>query len=633
MSFLIGTGIIKHDTLQSKYNQILKDCMKAQKITLLEYEYLIKFISDNILVNSSWLIEIIDRLNDKNLCDIICGSCQNLFDNISNKIIHKNLSLDLVNDRKNYIDFNKEQKKTLLNLLSFLSNHQEPFYGVYGYAGTGKTTILVELVIYLLKNKLIKSVALTAPTNKAVNVIKSKFKNYIIELYEVISKKKLDMARNFDFDDILHKLVDLGIKINFITIHKLLSFQMDFNDEGDTILIFKNSKKSLLDNYNMVLIDECSMISVSMIEHIFNEIRRIKTSNNYQNLPKIIFSGDPAKLPPVHESSSVIFTYSNIPNITLKKVMRTKLESVMNICYQMRLWALDIDFKLPELKSYICDGVYAYQNNSSKIKTKWFKKCLEYFSNTEKNECNIILTWTNRQSDEYNMKIRTLLFGENIDKYVVGDILILNDFYVNLDYTQSTVKLYTSEQIKIVNIQQINKKIDKFSNNISKLNTNKYFESQYKQFINFANKIINTDYECYKLYVKLFNHDHDDNKNTILYVIKDSNLLKWTNDKDLISSNIKKLKNMIVKKFPDKNTLIEEQIIKPLWRQFHKNIISPFANVNYGYSITCHKGQGSSFYNVFVDTVDIMSNIKTLEMRKCLYTALSRTTNELHILV
>ena len=90
---------------------------------------------------------------------------------------------------------------------------------------------------------------------------------------------------------------------------------------------------------------------------------------------------------------------------------------------------------------------------------------------------------------------------------------------------------------------------------------------------------------------------------------------------------------MIVKKFPDKNTLIEEQIIKPLWRQFHKNIISPFANVNYGYSITCHKGQGSSFYNVFVDTVDIMSNIKTLEMRKCLYTALSRTTNELHILV
>ena len=43
-------------------------------------------------------------------------------------------------------------------------------------------------------------------------------------------------------------------------------------------------------------------------------------------------------------------------------------------------------------------------------------------------------------------------------------------------------------------------------------------------------------------------------------------------------------------------------------------MIQPFANVNYGYAITCHKGQGSNFYNVFVDIEDIVKNNKEEEI-------------------
>ena len=78
---------------------------------------------------------------------------------------------------------------------------------------------------------------------------------------------------------------------------------------------------------------------------------------------------------------------------------------------------------------------------------------------------------------------------------------------------------------------------------------------------------------------------------------------------------------------------IEKDLIKSLWHEFKKNILDQFANINYGYAITCHKAQGSNFYNVFVDSTDILGNNNMNDARKCLYTATSRTSNELHILL
>ena len=39
-----------------------------------------------------------------------------------------------------------------------------------------------------------------------------------------------------------------------------------------------------------------------------------------------------------------------------------------------------------------------------------------------------------------------------------------------------------------------------------------------------------------------------------------------------------------------------------------------------------------SYYNVYIDAGDIMKNNKDTEMKRCLYTAFTRTENELNIL-
>jgi ATP-dependent exoDNAse (exonuclease V) alpha subunit len=76
-----------------------------------------------------------------------------------------------------------------------------------------------------------------------------------------------------------------------------------------------------------------------------------------------------------------------------------------------------------------------------------------------------------------------------------------------------------------------------------------------------------------------------------------------------------------------------EKKINNLYKNWQNIIIDKFAQLNYGYSITVHKSQGSTFTNVFIDILDILSNNNTEETSKCLYTAITRSSNRLELLI
>jgi len=558
----------------------------------------------------------------------------------------------MIKYKEGCMEFTQDQLNALTQIFSFLKDFSQKTYGLYGFAGTGKTTVLVELVAFLIKNGLIKSVAFTAPTNKAVNVIKFKFASY---LQDLTSASPTDT-----FEDIIMKLDKSGITVDFMTIHKLLKFEMDYDFDGG-IYFNKSSNDSLIDKYELVIIDECSMIPVQLVNQIFSDLQKKvqKICDNYKRSPKIIFSGDPAQLPPVNEDFSVLFlkcetkgihpdivkTIQKMPTYTLKKVMRSKLQAVTNVCLQIRLWTMG-EIKIPNVKKYIGNGTYIYEyKKEPKIKTKWFNKCLEYFSKGK--SCNIILTWTNKQADEYNKIIRQTLFeGQLLKKYEIGDILVLNDFYNFSEDTEKKYDIYadstkgkfhTSEQIKIVGIEIITKKIADFSETnreILKLENGKYYDTKFKETIKNINNNTLRQYLCWVLTVKKLEDTTGtpDNSVSTIYVLHDDSLTAWENDKNYISGSIKNLRKILVQKFRTKTTTIDNNITKKLWKDYHKNLIAPFANVNYGYAITCHKGQGSNFFNVFVDADDIVKNGRDNETKQCLYTALTRTSNELHML-
>jgi hypothetical protein len=481
----------------------------------------------------------------------------------------------------------------------------------------------------------------------------------------------------------LDELSSKGIKISFITIHKLLNYENNYDVSGERVFI--KTKKSNINLYDMIIIDECSMLSVQVINHIFEDVNQQVLKKSFR-LPKILFVGDPAQLPPVNEKMSLIFSNGKIQHdlkylkqnlqddeddyydneggdtcdkkintlikdiikqesFTLKKVMRTNNDNIIGLCQNIRK-LIDNNTK-PTIKKFCDNKLFVYKKSTKS--EKWLKRCIKYFKNdaTSANS-NIVLTWTNRQSDIYNNNIRKALHSKKkLDKYEIGDILVLSDFY-NFDenpgdkYKQKDDvkdnRFYTSEQIKVKNIQVINKTCNLLKNTFSKeakkIKNSRILEEKFRKTIDAINKKA-YKYKVYKLFVqKLFETTENNIPETyIIYVIHDSDMQQWKNENENIMNKITELRKFYKISFKENLRSIDTHIIKPAIKEFNTHHINPFAKVNYGVSMTVHKSQSSSYYNVFVDVDDILLNKNHDECKRCVYTALTRTVNELHLLI
>ena len=560
------------------------------------------------------------------------------------------------------INFTTDQQIGYDFFMKFMNDKSKKTFGFYGFSGTGKTTTLMEIVYRLLIDKSIKNVALTAPTNKAVNVMKNKFDEYIRNLYKILSNNSEIEVNELQFDDIIQLLFTYKININFGTIHKLLKFETDFNMEGK--LKFSKKHSSTVSEYDLIIIDECSMLSAQIVDVIFRDIRNIDTPI------KVVFSGDIAQLPAVSEINSIIFStqitdypyekyleilnseenetkiclknqyyklmdeITNMEYYVMKQVVRSKSNNVLGICNSMRNYA--IKGKKLQLGKYLDDKMcFAYEyTGNRKIHNNWFKAFVKQC--VEKTDA-IILTWTNKQCDEYNIEIRKEIFKTNkpLETYIVGDILMLSDFYNIKTDKEDKENFYTSEQIQIVKIELLEKQIDQFPLHLDrkscKLENFSNYEKEYVEAVETINSNVLKIYKCYKMEVKRLSSNKE--SNSYIYVIHESYNKVIETEKTFIESVIKNLRIKLYKKFKNKRAIIDNHVISYFWKRFHSIYENSFAKVNYGYAITCHKAQGSTFYNVFVDLDNITKNININEMKKCLYTAVSRTSNQLHILI
>jgi len=532
-------------------------------------------------------------------------------------------------------------------------------FGLYGYAGTGKTTMIIQIVINLIKAKIFKKIAIVAPTNKAVSVLKNKFNPNIHKIFN-----------KFNFP-IFHSSLDLNLEylrskniiLDFITIHNLLQLKIDYDDLGE--LVYVNNKNTLINDYDLIIIDEASMVTTSMIDHILNQTKT-----------KLVFAGDPAQLPPINEKICAIFlkdyedftfhrfkdiinrdrnknldvytktvmdqqlkmrydnfieNLKNIETYTLTQVMRTKNKNIIKTCMLIRYWIED-RCELPAFEK--CNGrkgvkFYNYQG-LNKFDEEWFKLILNDIKNVNQN--SIILTWTNSQANEYNQMIRNEIYGKKkLKRFEIGDALVLNDYY---NFKSQINKISTSELMKVDSIKIIKYKPILFADVIDTINFDKLknpvsLKKKIETFITTNRKIFEIEYVVYELLV----HNLSDNEKIQLKI------LVLDTDYELKHSGIVKELQNLIKKFLTKLTtngysnLQIDLISRPLWKNLHEHLIEPFASVSYGYAITCHKAQGSNFYNVYIDCNDIMKNTKENEMKRCLYTAFTRTMNKLAILI
>ena len=79
---------------------------------------------------------------------------------------------------------------------------------------------------------------------------------------------------------------------------------------------------------------------------------------------------------------------------------------------------------------------------------------------------------------------------------------------------------------------------------------------------------------------------------------------------------------------------IYKSFINNFWDLFYNKLIDKFADIDYGYCITTHKSQASTFKNIYVDMNNIIKcNSNINESYRCLYTAITRSSNRVNILL
>lgn len=497
------------------------------------------------------------------------------------------------------IKLNQKQKLAKDLLTDFVKQKTDKKFYLFGYAGTGKTYTVTSMVFDLLRQHHLHHVYVCAPTHQALNVIETYFR-CMVQKQDILS---------------------LESDISFMTIHKLLDFKPVIQNE-DGSKIFRSGRESKylkhLDE-RLIIIDECSMISKSMIIEL----------NKYVELYpiRILFMGDASQLPPVSESISRIFTEVKKDykyQIILDEIMRTKSEEIKNVSMIIRTWNQSDSLAkmlLPIHQEKTVPKCFKLFHSNPKLQEAiWFKK---FITDVKNNKFPIILTWRNNPADMYNDTVRKIIHNRpDVNNYIVDDQLMFSNFYI---VPGTTCKVfYTSDMIKVLKITKTKAKLFDWSTLLipdSDILVDKTYNRLIKSFEKIDSEIEIDELRVQKTYSNISIEDIGTKSN--IKTISLSNQKKYITYIDQIRADLE----LFYKQFKN------EKHSSKLWEAYHKFLIDPYANLNFGYSITVHKSQGSTFSSVYVDVADISGIANTADVQKSLYTASTRASGELYFII
>ena len=277
--------------------------------------------------------------------------------------------------------FNEEQQQALADMQEFLRS-TESFFILEGPAGTGKTFTIKGL------SKLLPGRYLyTAPTNKATKVLR-----------EVLRDER-------------------GISPECKTIHSALGLRMEANGEIKELAEAEDVVD--LRKYAAVIVDEGSMISKQLLQHI--EESSVATG------VKFIFMGDPFQLPPVGERMSPIWGMARTAKLT--RVMRHD-NTILSLVTSIRGM---VDHPAPPLRVESAhdgnEGVWRLRGPSF---DGALKRAVDAGIFSKLNGAKVV-AWRNVTVDRYNAFIRMALYGPEAPKWVRDDRITLLSPAMNFD--------------------------------------------------------------------------------------------------------------------------------------------------------------------------------------------------------
>lgn len=402
------------------------------------------------------------------------------------------------------------------------------FFCLSGSAGTGKSTVAKCAIEEEY------SVVVTAPTHKAK---------------KIISKMTGRVGQT------IHKIIGLrpNTKLEEFT-HKNLAFSL--SEDGCT-----------MQDFNIVVIDESSMVNAELIKFIKEKAKEFKT--------KILFMGDENQLPPVKEKLGLVFVDSEIEHYRLTKVERQSSNNPLMFLYDRILSNIKSKDDLYEKDTNMYGDLgYSFISDSQKFTDIITSK----FTLGEYSD-NKVLAWTNDRVRKWNNLIRRQMVGIDGSKsqLIIGEFLIA-DKTVKHPSRPKSIIIENSCEYKVLRITSTSKKSSYYC-----------VKDKMDKYLTIRGSDVTIE-------------NIDNNITETLFIVHPSSYQDFS------------IIDIVKSEFAKKAKPGSERGYR--WKMYYDfrenfflfgNILDENGNkmcekdLDYSYAITVHKSQGSTYENVFVD--------------------------------
>ena len=314
------------------------------------------------------------------------------------------------------LTFNEGQADAIKKMKEFLNSDEKEFV-LEGKAGTGKTTVMKEVLLAYQNSKenRKKTILIGALSWQATNVLDSTLKGKPNLSYE---KNSLAGMLNQKMDEITHKMT----KANYST-------------EGGKV-----------GSANLVIIDEASMVNEQHLEILRDQALKIGEDI------KIIYLGDRGQLPPIREfksnENSPVFKVENRAEL-LERVRQGEESPILP--YADLYWN-NSDNENPVAdpangnRSSVTqqDGQLLFTDNDSAIEIT----IQEYKKAIESGNYDLIkyVTYTNLRRFKVNKDIHQAIFGRDAHFYIPKTPVRFNAPYDALEDPSAAVVFINSDQ-------------------------------------------------------------------------------------------------------------------------------------------------------------------------------------------
>lgn len=376
----------------------------------------------------------------------------------------------------------------------------------------------------------------------------------------------------------------------FFSIASLLGMKGINDNDTQTTKFQVGLKVPLLDNPpSLLVIDEASMITEDVLKKI------IDINSSLSRPFQMLFLGDIGQIQPIRDDQSEFYRThkdllnkkSDIFNSKHKSKLITRVrqgEANPILPYADYFWE-NSQKENPELNptqhivrnNQITDkGSLLFSNSEGEVLNSVINAVKNAVEKGLTNHVKIVTYHVNEKT-ELNQKIHEALFGKDSD-YSKGDMLILNSPY---DLPDVNATMENSSEIQIKSIQDTD--VDEFGVHTLYLETNG----------------------------TAYTRTGNEQKDCVIQVVSRNDIGLYNQKLQELASYAKRQTNKVLK--------------RQAWRDFWE-YKGRYADVDFGYAITAHKSQGSTYDIVVVDEKDIMGTTATSNQEKSelIYTALTR---------